>query len=122
MLIAAGATDHCANAHALAACGGLENPSVAPPAGLEQWRSVRVEHCSDAHGLVLRAAAGWSLVYSGDTRPCARLAAAGAGATLLVHEATFEPGLLAQARAAPHRTSGCTFQPPPTSVCGGRLL
>lgn len=64
--------------------------------GLAEWRSVPVEHCSDAHGLVLRAAAGWSLVFSGDTRPCAALAAAGRGATLLVHEATFEPALLAQ--------------------------
>ncbi len=57
-----------------------------------------VEHCSDAYALVLRAAACWSLVYSGDTRPCAPLAAAGRGATLLVHEATFEPALIAQAR------------------------
>ena len=64
--------------------------------GLAGWRSVPVEHCSDAHGLVLRAAAGWSLVFSGDTRPCAALATAGRGATLLVHEATFEPALLAQ--------------------------
>ena len=32
----------------------------------------------------------WKVVYSGDTRPCQELEAAGSGATLLIHEATFE--------------------------------
>jgi ribonuclease BN (tRNA processing enzyme) len=44
-------------------------------------------------------------VYSGDTRPCERLARAGAGATLLIHEATFEPGLEAHALRKRHSTS-----------------
>ena len=57
---------------------------------------MRAEHCADAWGLALAHRAGWSLVYSGDTRPCARLQAAGRGCTLLIHEATFEPGLIAQ--------------------------
>ncbi len=70
-------------------------------AGLADFRSVPVEHCCDAHGLVLRGAAGWSLAVSGDTRPCAALAAAGRGATLLVHEATFEPALAAQVSERP---------------------
>ena len=56
-----------------------------------------MEHCRDAWGLVLGARAGWSLVYSGDSRPCARLQRAGGGCTLLVHEATFAPGLVQQA-------------------------
>ncbi len=55
-----------------------------------------MEHCRDAWGLAFGARAGWSLVYSGDSRPCSRLQRAGAGCTLLVHEATFEPALLAQ--------------------------
>ena len=89
-------------AHALAGLlwpggvGGLMLTVLRGLTGLAGWRSVPVEHCSDAHGLVLRVAAGWSLVFSGDTRPCAALASAGRGATLLVHEATFEPALLAQ--------------------------
>jgi ribonuclease BN (tRNA processing enzyme) len=41
---------------------------------------------------------------AGDTRPCAALAAAGAGATLLIHEATFEAGLAHHARAKGHST------------------
>lgn len=67
-----------------------------PVAGLARWESVRVEHCRDAWGLVVGACSGWSLVYSGDSRPCARLQRAGAGCTLLVHEATFAPSLAAQ--------------------------
>ena len=38
------------------------------------------------------------LVFSGDTRPSRRLCQAGAGATLLIHEATFEPAMHAQVR------------------------
>lgn len=44
-------------------------------------------------------------MYSGDTRPCERLTAAGAGATLLIHEATFEPALRAHALRKRHSTS-----------------
>lgn len=61
--------------------------------GLLSWQSVPVEHCADAYGLVIRHESGWSMVYSGDSRPCRRLQEAGRGCTLLVHEATFEPAL-----------------------------
>jgi ribonuclease Z len=48
----------------------------------------------NAHGLMpnlaIRAdAAGRSLVYSSDTRPCAEVEALARGATVLIHEATF---------------------------------
>ena len=59
-------------------------------AGLESLTSVRVIHCAHAFGVVLAGAAGWKLAFSGDTRPCDALAEAAAGATLLIHEATFE--------------------------------
>ena len=59
---------------------------------------MRVDHCHDAWGFVLRGSAGWKVVYSGDTRPSRRLCQAGAGATLLIHEATFEPTMHAQVR------------------------
>lgn len=42
---------------------------------------------------------------AGDTRPCPALVAAGRGATLLIHEATFEPCLEQQARGKRHSTS-----------------
>jgi len=66
--------------------------------GLEDIAAVRVDHCHDAWGFVLTSGAGWRLVFSGDTRPSRRLCQAGAGATLLIHEATFEPAMHAQAR------------------------
>ncbi|WIA34738.1 hypothetical protein OEZ86_013047 [Tetradesmus obliquus] len=72
--------------------------------GFSSWASVAVAHCAGAHGLVLTHSQGWKLVYSGDTRPCAALAAAGAGATLLIHEATFEAGLRHHACAKGHST------------------
>lgn len=46
---------------------------------------------------------GWKVVYSGDTRPCERLCEVGQGATVLVHEATFEDELQAEAAAKKHR-------------------
>ena len=67
-------------------------------AGLEGLSAVRVDHCHDAWGFVLRGSAGWKLAFSGDTRPSRLLCQAGAGATLLIHEATFEPAMHAQAR------------------------
>ena len=49
---------------------------------------------------------GWKLVYSGDTRPCPALIKAGAGATVLVHEATFPDHMLRDARIKRHSTTG----------------
>ena len=66
---------------------------------------VRVDHCADACGVVLRHDSGWSVVFSGDTRPCMELVSAGHGATLLIHEATFESGMTADANAKMHSTT-----------------
>jgi ribonuclease Z len=73
--------------------------------GLLGLATVPVRHCSDAFGIVLRHHTGWSLVYSGDTEPSEALVRAGAGATLLIHEATFEPLLINEARKKRHSTS-----------------
>lgn len=59
--------------------------------------SVRVFHCPHAFALVLEHTAGWKIVYSGDTRPCPQLVRAAEGATLLIHEATFDDGLKGEA-------------------------
>lgn len=42
--------------------------------------------------------------HLGDTRPCGPLIAAGRGATLLIHEATFEADMLSHAQAKNHST------------------
>lgn len=72
------------------------SPKYHHGAGLAQLQAVRVAHCADAWGVVLRARAGWGVAYSGDTRPCPALQRAAAGMSLLIHEATFEPALHAE--------------------------
>jgi len=72
--------------------------------GLLNLTNVVVHHCPFAFGVVLDGVAGWRLVYSGDTRPCQRLVQAGKGATILIHEATFESGKAAEAVERKHST------------------
>ncbi|KAH0690945.1 hypothetical protein KY289_018303 [Solanum tuberosum] len=84
-------------------------------AGLEALISFPVIHCPQAYGVVLKAAdrtnstgkkiPGWKIVYSGDTRPCPELVAASHGATVLIHEATFEDGMVEEAIARNHSTT-----------------
>ncbi|KAL2642084.1 hypothetical protein R1flu_009671 [Riccia fluitans] len=71
---------------------------------LQSLRLIRVFHCFDAYGIILRGKSGWSIVYSGDTRPCKPLEYAGQGCTLLIHEATFEDELIEQAKLKRHCT------------------
>lgn len=85
-------------------------------AGLETLVSVPVVHCPQAFGVVLEASErinsvgkaipGWKLVYSGDTRPCQAMIDASQGATVLIHEATFEDGMAEEAIARNHSTTG----------------
>ncbi|XP_043704195.1 tRNase Z TRZ3, mitochondrial isoform X2 [Telopea speciosissima] len=84
-------------------------------AGLEALISVPVVHCPQSFGVVLKAAErinsvgkripGWKLVYSGDTRPCPELIDASHGATVLIHEATFEDGMMEEAIVKNHSTT-----------------
>lgn len=101
-----------ASATAAAPPQGAPTPAPVPPEaraaidaavagmGLSRFESVLVAHCAHAYGLVLERAAGsegssssasggWKLVFSGDTRPCARLVGAAKGATLLIHEVSW---------------------------------
>ena len=45
----------------------------------------RLPH-AQAFGVALTGERGWSLVFSGDTRPCAAVTAAAKDATMLIHE------------------------------------
>nr|GMD72478.1 zinc phosphodiesterase ELAC protein 2-like isoform X1 [Ipomoea batatas] len=84
-------------------------------AGLEALISFPVIHCPQAYGVVLKAAdrtncagkriPGWKIVYSGDTRPCPDLIEASRGATVLIHEATFEDAMVDEAIARNHSTT-----------------
>ncbi|XP_052183390.1 tRNase Z TRZ3, mitochondrial [Diospyros lotus] len=84
-------------------------------AGLATLMSFPVVHCPQAFGIALKAAdrtnaageviPGWKIVYSGDSRPCPELIKASHEATVLIHEATFEDGLLDEAIARNHSTT-----------------
>ncbi|XP_026191257.1 zinc phosphodiesterase ELAC protein 2 [Cyclospora cayetanensis] len=69
-------------------------------AGLE-IRTVSVDHIPESFGIRIDFK-GVSVVYSGDTRPCPQLFALAKGCTALLHEATFEDGLLAEAIEKKH--------------------
>ena len=71
---------------------------------LESLESVSVNHCHLSYGIVLVSKCGWKLVYSGDTTPDRRLWERGKDATLLIHEATFDSELVADARKKKHST------------------
>ncbi|XP_047341219.1 tRNase Z TRZ3, mitochondrial [Impatiens glandulifera] len=84
-------------------------------AGLESLVSFPVVHCPQSYGVALKASnrvncdgkviPGWKIVYSGDTRPCPQLVKASRGATVLIHEATFEDGMGHEAIAKNHSTT-----------------
>ncbi|MED6208935.1 hypothetical protein PIB30_049775 [Stylosanthes scabra] len=88
---------------------------VIQEAGLKSLISFPVVHCPQAFGVVLNAAErtstsgkvipGWKVVYSGDTRPCPGLIEASRGATVLIHEATFEEAMVEEAIAKNHSTT-----------------
>uniref|UniRef100_A0A5S6QXM9 ribonuclease Z n=1 Tax=Trichuris muris TaxID=70415 RepID=A0A5S6QXM9_TRIMR len=71
---------------------------------LKRLQCVPVIHPMGAHGLVITTEQERTIVYSGDTRPCQELIAAGQGADLLVHEATMEDSLSAEAHSKKHCT------------------
>lgn len=104
------------NAHTVE---GAEIPQAVAPQfkavlarlGLARLQSVEVHHCAHAYGCVITAdtvAAGgepWTLVFSGDTMPCPALVKAAKGATVLIHEATFDNELQEEAAAKKHSTT-----------------
>ncbi|KAG2355809.1 hypothetical protein BDR07DRAFT_1425171 [Suillus spraguei] len=74
--------------------------------GLQKINTVDVEHRVRCHGLIVKHLDGWSVVFSGDTIPTQKLAQAGAGATLLIHEATMANDQGEMALAKMHSTFG----------------
>ena len=75
--------------------------------GLRRLESVEVEHtCRFSYACVLEADEGWVVSFSGDTRPNRAFAEAARGSTVMIHEATFEDGLIQEARAKKHSLVG----------------
>ncbi|KAG2141301.1 hypothetical protein DEU56DRAFT_275902 [Suillus clintonianus] len=73
---------------------------------LQKINTVEVEHRARCHGLIVKHLDGWSVVFSGDTVPTQNLVQAGAGTTLLIHEATMANDQVEMARAKMHSTFG----------------
>ena len=76
----------------------------------EKLVSIPVTHCAHAFGIKLEGLTNksnvpYSIVYSGDTRPCDNMRSAAKECTLLIHEATFEDGLEHEALAKKHSTT-----------------
>ncbi|KAI1212346.1 beta-lactamase-like protein [Annulohypoxylon truncatum] len=72
--------------------------------GLERIDSCFVQHCFGALATVFTFPSGFKIAYSGDCRPSEDFVEIGKGATLLIHESTFEDELLGDAIAKKHST------------------
>lgn len=73
--------------------------------GLSSIVACQVTHCHQALAVVLKFPNGFSVAYSGDCRPSAEFARIGKGATVLIHEATFDNELEGDAIAKKHSTT-----------------
>ncbi|OLN83273.1 Ribonuclease Z 1 [Colletotrichum chlorophyti] len=74
------------------------------PTKLESVLMVPVDHCTQAYAGVLTWPSGLKIAYSGDCRPSDKLVEAGKGATLLIHESTFDDDKRSDALAKKHST------------------
>lgn len=83
----------------------LFNKSDTTTYGLKSLQTVPVEHCHGALAVVLTCPNGFKVAYSGDCLPSKEFATIGQGATLLIHEATFDDELAGDALAKKHCTT-----------------
>ncbi|KAL0932084.1 tRNA processing endoribonuclease [Colletotrichum truncatum] len=74
------------------------------PTGLSAALLVPVNHCVNAYAGVLTWPSGLKIAYSGDCRPSDNFVKVGKGATLLIHESTFDDDKLSDAKAKKHST------------------
>ncbi|KAI0887121.1 uncharacterized protein GGS22DRAFT_156215 [Annulohypoxylon maeteangense] len=72
--------------------------------GLDRIDSCFVRHCYGALATVFTFPSGLKIAYSGDCRPSDDFVQIGKGATLLIHESTFEDELIGDAIAKKHST------------------
>ena len=72
--------------------------------GLEKIHPCTVSHCHGALATVFTLTSGLKIAYSGDCRPSDAFVRIGKGATILIHESTFEDELQGDAKAKKHST------------------
>ncbi|TVY27755.1 Ribonuclease Z [Lachnellula hyalina] len=80
-------------------------PQEVKETGISSIQACPVEHCHGAAAVVINFSNGFKLAYSGDCRPSENFVRIGQGATLLVHEATFDDELQGDAMAKKHSTT-----------------
>ena len=73
--------------------------------GLSRLQSTRVNHCHGAQAVSVTFQNGFKFSYSGDCRPSTAFAGIGKGSDVLVHEATFDDDMKADAKAKKHCTT-----------------
>lgn len=73
--------------------------------GLTDLAACNVIHCSGAMGVAVTFPTGFKVAYSGDCRPTRSFVEIGKGATVLLHEATFDDELRGDAQAKGHSTT-----------------
>ncbi|KAI9823407.1 MAG: hypothetical protein M1826_007764 [Phylliscum demangeonii] len=73
--------------------------------GVCDIQTVRVHHCMGAQAVTFTFPNGFKFSYSGDCRPSHAFAEMGQGSTVLVHEATFDDELHADAVSKKHSTT-----------------
>jgi ribonuclease Z len=78
--------------------------------GLSKISTCFVQHCNAAMAVVIDFPNGFKVAYSGDCRPSQEFVAIGQGATLLIHEATFDDELIGDAMAKKHSTTSEALQ------------
>lgn len=94
--------------------GGRQGRSLADPdyrkkilriAGISELQSCNVRHCDEAQAVSLTFPTGFKFSYSGDCRPSKKFAEIGKDSTVLLHEATFDDEMGADARSKKHSTT-----------------
>ena len=85
--------------------GCTSDVSLATNGIISRLRSIPVHHCHGSYGVVLDFAGRHKVVYSGDCRPSQSLVKAGMDCDLLIHEATFDDSLSADAQKKKHSTT-----------------
>ena len=72
--------------------------------GLLSFSSVLNVHCKHSFGFRMVSPSGKTFVFSGDTEKCENVIDAAKEADILVHEATFESDMIADAKFKKHST------------------
>ncbi|KAI9646087.1 hypothetical protein NHQ30_005526 [Ciborinia camelliae] len=80
-------------------------PAQTEAFGLSSIQACQVNHCHGALAVAFNFPNGFKVAYSGDCRPSQDFVGIGKGATLLIHEATFDDELQGDAMAKKHSTT-----------------